>query len=491
MVKKNVTTVELSGLTKVQFDKEYNYFFVNNMSGGDVLMSTDLIVEGADGVITIPDGASYGTMHGYATDTVYVKGSGKVQVMGTYSAFNPFKLAVKGGEIKTAVGTNISAKNSVKFPLLGLDVYGRSWQNGTPSADNAVPIESIGDSGSVTVTTCGKNLLSPDSIVVGSFNTSNGVEITTSQRMRTGFLPAFALRITFPQPTKILSIYQYDNNKNFLGYSDIWTDTTSWVINDFIDNCKYIRLLLSLTDNTAVIDNDTLNIYKNGTMIEKDIGVTSAFESYKSTTATITTALPLRGIPVSNNGNYTDGNGQQWVCDMLIYGSGNSKIIKYIDAETFDGSSDERWGLSGSNKRINSDKLSGVAKASESSSVVMPCLCDRLTARSGAETYNGTEGIAFDASANVCIAFSVLADNSDVSAWKDYLAANPVTVVYQLAVPAEVELTEEEAKALLSLRTFDGITNVANSENADMSVKYLTSKAISEAVMPIIAAFGG
>ncbi len=158
------------------------------------------------------------------------------------------------------------------------------------------------------------------------------------------------------------------------------------------------------------------------------------------------------GIPVSSGGNYTDSEGQRWICDELVVNAdGTGKIINRTATAIFDGSSDERWGLSGSYKRINSDALSGTAKPSESSSVVLPCLCDRLTAKSGTETYNGIEGIAFDVSANVCIAFSALANNADISAWKAYLSENPVAVVYQLASPVETKLTAEQLTAIQPL----------------------------------------
>ena len=43
----------------------------------------------------------------------------------------------------------------------------------------------------------------------------------------------------------------------------------------------------------------------------------------------MTDALPLCGIPVDSDGNYTDNNGQQWVCDELIYNAdGTGKIKK-------------------------------------------------------------------------------------------------------------------------------------------------------------------
>lgn len=100
MVTKNSTTVTLTGEEQtVQFDRSYPYFWVQNLGDGDVLISMDSgIVDGADGVITVPTGGSCGTMHGCSADKLYLLGKGKVQVMGTGSAFNPFKAARKGGE---------------------------------------------------------------------------------------------------------------------------------------------------------------------------------------------------------------------------------------------------------------------------------------------------------------------------------------------------------------------------------------------------------
>ena len=40
-------------------------------------------------------------------------------------------------------------------------------------------------------------------------------------------------------------------------------------------------------------------------------------EEYKKQTLTLKTPNGLPGIPVSTGGNYTDSNGQQWVCDEI------------------------------------------------------------------------------------------------------------------------------------------------------------------------------
>lgn len=60
------------------------------------------------------------------------------------------------------------------------------------------------------------------------------------------------------------------------------------------------------------------------------------------------------------------------------------------------------------------------------------------------------------------------------------------TVIYQLAEPQEVSLTTAEMSALRSLQTFKGLTNISNSADAKMAVKYCTNKALAEYVKPLI-----
>ena len=114
MVTKNSTTITLTGTEQtVQFDRAYPYYWVQNLGDSDVFVSMNSgIIAGADGVITVPAGASCGTMHNYTAnaDRLYLLGSGRVQVMGTGSAFNPFRNSVKGGD-------NLNAKMIFSFNL--------------------------------------------------------------------------------------------------------------------------------------------------------------------------------------------------------------------------------------------------------------------------------------------------------------------------------------------------------------------------------------
>lgn len=101
-IKSNTKTLELTGEeTQVHFTSAFPYFWVWNVGSGTVLMSVfPNISEGKDGVIEVLAGSSAGTMHGYSAtcNDLYLRGSGKVQVMGTYTPENPFRKAQKGGE---------------------------------------------------------------------------------------------------------------------------------------------------------------------------------------------------------------------------------------------------------------------------------------------------------------------------------------------------------------------------------------------------------
>lgn len=54
--------------------------------------------------------------------------------------------------VGTETGNPIAVDDAFSAPLCGLTVYGKSSQDGTPSPDSPVPIESTGDGGSVAVT---------------------------------------------------------------------------------------------------------------------------------------------------------------------------------------------------------------------------------------------------------------------------------------------------------------------------------------------------
>ena len=202
-----------------------------------------------------------------------------------------------------------------------------STQDGTPTPENpveivsavdlhrvSVPIESIGDSGSVTVTSCGKNLFDPSLCSsytgAGVIYTNNDDGTFTVKGTATSWagsvsdvfiLPKGTYMLSTPNKTGQINVSVSDGAKNYYAQFTL-SDATE------------VKVIMQAISGATVDTTFSIQIEKGA--------VATDYEPYKSTTTKIATALPLRGIPVSNGGNYTDSNGQEWVCDTLehIYG---------------------------------------------------------------------------------------------------------------------------------------------------------------------------
>ncbi len=102
MITTKETTVAVSGLTTVEFDRRYPFYGIRNDGSSAIQVSTvnAECVAGADGVVTVAKDSSFviancgdkfnGTM-------LYLSGNGTVTVVGQYSDSNRFKVAGEGG----------------------------------------------------------------------------------------------------------------------------------------------------------------------------------------------------------------------------------------------------------------------------------------------------------------------------------------------------------------------------------------------------------
>ena len=160
MVNEQVTTIELTAGTPstVEFSGAYPYYWVDNRSAGDVYASLGTPEAGTDGTYTIAAGSQLRISGGAFNTKLTLLGSGEVQVIASAIASCPFKGAQGGGDYAVAGASSYTLNNTVDYPLLGLNLYGKSTQDGVPTPENPVDIVSIGNSGSVEVEACGKNL---------------------------------------------------------------------------------------------------------------------------------------------------------------------------------------------------------------------------------------------------------------------------------------------------------------------------------------------
>lgn len=229
--------------------------------------------------------------------------------------------------IGSETGNPVSVSDAFSAPLCGLTVYGRSTQDGTPTPDAPVPIVSAGDGGSVAVKATGRNLLNiPD----GS-GTARGVTVAAKD----GLISISG--------TATSSGYAWLNIPPFIasGVVILSSSITSPKVK-LVTETWIIILNLGIANKMSdrvtkivfmVTEGQTYNL--TGVKVQVELGTTATeYEPYREQLLTLPTPNGLPGIPVTSGGNYTDENGQQWVCDEVDLERGMR--VQRIDKSAFD-----------------------------------------------------------------------------------------------------------------------------------------------------------
>lgn len=177
----------------------------------------------------------------------------------------------------------------------------------------------------------------------------------------------------------------------------------------------------------------------------------------KSNTQTFSPQTPngLPGLPVDSGGNYTDSNGQQWVCDEMDFKRG--KYVQRIKKAVLDGY--EKWWLASKTKYqifgFDSEDNKG-----------LPGLCDHFTV-------SKLNGYALGCETQTTKRIYLTTGHETVEELKAWLKENPVTVIYGLDYPIETDIPEETMTAYRNLYTNYPSTVIQNDSGAGMEVEYV------------------
>lgn len=226
----------------------------------------------------------------------------------------------------TETGNPLSVDDAFPAPLCGLTVYGKSTQDGTPTPNAPVPIVSAGDGGSLTVKVTGKNLLRGiNRLLAPSEEIEGGIRIVndTGGNSRLAFFTV-----------ELKKGVQYT-----ISYKEKIVQGTNIKVSVYLPNItQYVGYTF-----IPMQDTDILGIYLNknqiGTVevtdIQIELGKTATtYSPYREQLLTLSTPNGLPGIPVTSGGNYTDQNGQQWVCDEVDLERGVK--VQRVDKAAFD-----------------------------------------------------------------------------------------------------------------------------------------------------------
>ena len=192
------------------------------------------------------------------------------------------------------------------------------------------------------------------------------------------------------------------------------------------------------------------------------------YEPYKpAQTLTLPTPNSLLGIPISTGGNYTDSNGQQWICNEIDFGRG--KYVQRVEKVNFDGSADELWAIGDSHtgNRYASIPLKNRAESRCDNKITCNIALPKLWNAENFCFINEYKYFSYyDSSAPTSIFENV--DN-----FKQWLIENPIEILYKLETPIERDLTPEEITAYKALHTNYPVTTILNDAGTGMVVEYV------------------
>lgn len=232
-------------------------------------------------------------------------------VNGIYGAYS--KLAA-------VFGNPITISNASDKPLQGLRIFGKSTQNGTPTPDAPVDIVSVENP---AVIVRGKNLLNLPQIIekpVSAYNydlfTGTSGQSVAVPIEKIELLPYIEAGKTYCFSCKIPNLEIAEGVKvmavNDDGTIGEGSETTSAIL--IVNNGTFVPTKSSFV-TIRVGTSEAVTI--GDIQLELDESTTE-YEPYIEA-QTIKTHHTLHGIPVTSGGNYTDANGQQWICDEVDF----------------------------------------------------------------------------------------------------------------------------------------------------------------------------
>ena len=339
--------------------------------------------------------------------------------------------------VETAQGETMSLTDSSDKLFEGLRVFGKSTQDGTPSVENPVPIVNAGESGSITVEVTGRNLLKPNSYnTYYEFPLKSNTVITLmtngkpSQGGNIKFSATDGSNVWFSIDAGQTRVCRSIGNKDVKGFYDLLSPD---------DGLEYMFAVGDIKTYTPYVEPQSL---------------------------TLQTPNGLPGVPVSKDGNYTDQNGQQWICDEVDLGRG--KYVQRVAIEKNNGGWELKPSSDTQGRFFQHNKLTNIF-----SIALKKSLCNIASFTSWGAPVNDKYAFALNGNG---IYFSppkgVEITVEELNAKLNSLSF-PVVVVGELATPIERDLTPEELTAYEALHTNYPTTVITNDAGAHMEVSYV------------------
>ena len=392
----------------------------------------------------------------------------------------------------TIPSANITLSDITIYPMLRPadtdDTY-EPYTGGLPipSPDYPQEIEVSGVEGNVKVSSFGKNWLKNNIVsqtlygitITVNENKSMTLNGTTTGPVSVNFDTELQLErgktyvltngigvANYPAITS--SIIYKDGSSKGDGFATFDSTRSKITVTEDIESIKSPRVFVK-----AGVTLNNVTIYPM-VRLESD---TEEYEPYRETVAAISTPNSLAGIPVAFGGNYTDIDGQQWICDEIVkYADGSGERIQRIKRVIYDGVNMAFTNKSSStinNIFFANTKTTDFKKPVDNNSLPGIISSHFLRIKGNAKNSSAPCIYASTATDNIYFAFGEDTEITTVALANEWLKANNVTVYYELAEPIRTPLTAEEIAEIEKLQTFYPITNITNDSDCGMKVTYI------------------
>lgn len=345
----------------------------------------------------------------------------------------------------------------------------------SPSPEYPQEIVSAGESGNITVEVGGKNLFDADRLSNGNFVEFRGVECYKYVDTDKGFAFDFSKNNSANQLTFTIKMYRETNLNNATGFRFEYSDGTNESHNIKHDTPKTVvttkgKILKKITSMHAY--NEVCYIDLSVTQLEYGTVPTPYEPPRIPQTLTLQTPNGLPGIPVSKDGNYTDADGQQWICDEIDLGRG--KYVQRIEEHILKSKNI----ISITNSRQINSEYYGVEYNGCTKDFVGKfgngVLCDKLAFVKPNSNINGHE-ITY-VPGNGIIVFGLkksLVPSGDLDEIRNYITSNNFAFLILIDSPIEKDLAPEEITEYKKTHTNYPTTVITNDAGAHMEVSYV------------------
>lgn len=439
------------------------------------LLDCEIILYGADGKQLTS--ASFNIV---VEDTIYDTET-EIESTNEYNALAALvekvqNLSVQGAIaqaiMRDADGTVISVTDASNQALRGLRIFGKSIQDGTPTPDAPVEIVNVGAGGSVEVKVLGKNIVSDLTYLNSGTDYASLVKANDTGAVKQGETYTISVTLTATAETKAY-----------------WNDVSGFYVHELINvsagTKRYSKTFTALADGETGTSRillsksstgDGVIITPSDCQIEHGAAMTG-YELCTDQSVVVSTPDGLPGLPVTSGGNYTDADGQEWICDEVDLGRGvYVQRIGKLDLSTI-----STWVRGTGNGWANLSAFhsaNAVPKAVpvEGYETKANIMCNRLMIeKPGRIAGKIVNSVGHGMGASIYVSVEGVETAEDLIA---YLDENETIVQYALATPVETPLTDAEKNAYAALHSNKPNTTIYNDAGAYMAAEYVADTKI-------------